>query len=423
VNSRPVTIAGMPLLMKWVGDEERDRVAETRFLSYARTAANRERFTESIRDPRAAAGDFLLAQRDGRAVGTATSLSMTMWIRGAPVPCQGVAWVGTIRTERRGIESAGGGSGSIARAVMEETLRMGRQRQQVVSALMPFRASFYERFGYGLVERRVRWLVPLSAMPRGAAPGWRDIHAEDYRAQEQCFQRAVQRGQCDIERTPQHWEAQRAHHKAALVYGLFPDGQAGATQAYFVANNEIENEKNTLVVAEWCADSTDAFESMLRLLGTLSDEFSTAAITTGVGVPLNRLLREGQIPHRLVEHATASPRPYTRMQIRVLDHPRMIESMRLAERPGFAVTVTVRETEGHLSTFRIDAEHGRAVARPTNAAPDFECTDRLWSGIVCGDIAATDAARWGLAKCTRPAAVDGLDILAAGPPPFCNEYF
>ena len=79
----------------------------------------------------AQAGDYLLAESDGQAVGTATSLSMSMWIRGGCVPCQGVAWVGTIKTHRRGARVPGGG---IASQIMRETIRLGRERGQVVSA-------------------------------------------------------------------------------------------------------------------------------------------------------------------------------------------------------------------------------------------------------------------------------------------------
>ena len=32
--------------------------------------------------------------------------------------------------------------------------------EQVISALMPFRGSFYEHFGYGIAECRCTWTVP-----------------------------------------------------------------------------------------------------------------------------------------------------------------------------------------------------------------------------------------------------------------------
>src|SRR4051812_31746016 len=101
----------MALNLRWVDDAERDRVAETRLRCYAAGTKDLDRYREMIHhDGRPIAGDFLLAERDGEAIGTTTSLSMTMWVRGAALPCQGVAWVGTVRTARR--QTTGGGAGA-----------------------------------------------------------------------------------------------------------------------------------------------------------------------------------------------------------------------------------------------------------------------------------------------------------------------
>ena len=57
-----------------------------------------ERLMHSEKDARAKPGDFLIAERNGLDVGTSTSLSLKMCIRGGCVPCQGVAYVGTVKT-------------------------------------------------------------------------------------------------------------------------------------------------------------------------------------------------------------------------------------------------------------------------------------------------------------------------------------
>jgi predicted acetyltransferase len=163
----------MPLSLRWVGQSEYDALAEVRARCYAPAAKDVAVFKERLlSDQRAKPGDHLLAERDGRIVGTATSLSMTMWVRGGSVPCQGVAFVGTIKTARRGGSKSAGERG-IASQIMFEALRLARERQQVVSALMPFRASFYEHFGYGLAEQRAEWIVPLSILPPGDFGGIR----------------------------------------------------------------------------------------------------------------------------------------------------------------------------------------------------------------------------------------------------------
>src|SRR5262249_28584990 len=148
-------------------------------------AAYRERIAK---DARAASADFLLAERDGETVGTTTSLPMSMWVRGAAISCQGVAWVGTIRTARRGGSFAGATSSGIASQLMTETLRRARERGFVVSALMPFRASFYEHFGYGVVEKRNRWSIPLAAIQPGDCEGLRFSETDDINAIAQCAQ-------------------------------------------------------------------------------------------------------------------------------------------------------------------------------------------------------------------------------------------
>src|SRR5437763_7688108 len=128
----------MPMSLRWVGADELDRVAATRFLCYGSAERDRARCRERLlNDSRGKPGDYLLAEVDGRAVGTATSLSLKMWVRGGVIPCQGVAWGGAIKTFRR--RGGGDGSTGVASGVMREVLRMARERGEVVTALMPLR--------------------------------------------------------------------------------------------------------------------------------------------------------------------------------------------------------------------------------------------------------------------------------------------
>src|SRR3954447_27040857 len=112
----------MGLEMRWVGEETYDRVAEARLYSSAAAMRDLPAVRERLRiDPKMKPGDVLLAESNGRALGTATQIAFTMWIRGGAVPCQGVAWVGAIKTERRkGLASRQPG---VATAVMWEVLK------------------------------------------------------------------------------------------------------------------------------------------------------------------------------------------------------------------------------------------------------------------------------------------------------------
>jgi len=410
----------MALTLKWVGESEYDRVAQTRLYCYAPAAKELAVFGEKLRaDRRGQPGDFCLAERDGQAIGTTTSLSLTMWVRGTPLPCQGVAYVGTIKTHRRGGAS---GEKGVATQLMHESLRLARQRQQVVSALMPFRTSFYEHFGYGLIERRHEWHVPICIFPAGEFDGFQFVSgANDLPAMMECRQRTVQSGQCDIERSREAWEFYR--RSIAEGYEVIDRGPDGVVHSgMYFTDIKIEG-RNVMRVVDQFYDSPAALRRQLHFLASLKDQYSAAQITIPSDVPLNRLLRESQLPHRIVEHAVAKLNPITRMQLRILDHKRFLESIHWpADVRGKAV-VAVRECEGHTSRFKVDVSDGRAQVAETDAAADIVLPDKDWAAVACGELTATRAARFGLADSQQPAALALLDSLSRGPAPFCAEYF
>src|SRR5687767_5565405 len=264
----------MSLELRWVDDDERDRVAETRMLCYAPARKELSTFVERLRtDQRTKAGDWLLAEKDGVPVGTATSIALTMWVRGGPVPCQGVAHVGTIKTHRR--KGGNGGSG-VATVVMNETIRVARERGFVVSALMPFRGSFYERFGYGYVERRTEWTVPMAVLPKGDFDDVRFYdHQRDFDALVAFKQRITEAGHCDIERPPFLWE----HYLKYAEEGFMVVDRAGEGPIrgclYFASlqQNMLDHAK----VEDLLYEDVPTLRRLLCFLGSLRDQYSTTA--------------------------------------------------------------------------------------------------------------------------------------------------
>jgi predicted acetyltransferase len=410
----------MPLQLRWVGEPDFDRVAETRMLCYAHAAKDLERYRLGIReDIRAKPGDFLLAERDGAAVGTSTSLSMTMWVRGAPLPCQGVAYVGTIKTHRRRTD---GGDG-IATQLMRETLRLARERGQVVSALMPFRGSFYEHFGYGFVERRNEWTLPLPLLPHGAFDGIRFYGAGDFLELSRFHQRVVERGQCEIERPENIWSFFLKVRSEAGFVVVDRARSDGPVHGYICFEHSHIEGKDYLRVMQIAYEDIPALQRQLHFLASLRDQYLSAIVTLPADFPLNWLLRETQVPHRFVNHVHAEVRQDTRMQVRVLDHKRFVESLQLPKDHRGRVVVSVMESEGNESRFEIDVSEGKARVAASSATPGFTCRDRVWAAIACGDLSTSRAVELGLASWGDARAVDILGVLGVGPAPFCHEYF
>ncbi len=409
----------MGIDLHWVGDDaaDLDRVAETRLLCYSSATKNRESFRQRLRDDgRATGGDYLLAtDATGRAVGTATHLSLDLWVRGGRVSCQGVAWVGAVKTMRR----RGGDEPGVATSVMREIVRHARDRGDVCSALMPFRVSFYEHFGYGIVERRQEWTVDAAVLPRGAFDGIRFYEsATDFVARADCLRRVNRSGQCDPERIDAQWRSVDAAADEGLqVVDRPTDG--GPVLGSMTLFSHHADGRHVLRVGEAVYEDVAGLRRQLCFLASLRDQYGAVQVTLPADVPLNWLLREPQVPHRPVDHPHATARPYTRMQVRVLDHLRFLGAMSWpADVRGRAV-VAVHECEGHESRFAVDVADGRATVTAADQSPTFTCPDRVWAAVACGDVPAETAVRLGLAT-----GIPGpLDALCRGPLPFSHEYF
>jgi predicted acetyltransferase len=305
---------------------------------------------------------------------------------------------------------------------MKEALRIGREREHVLSALMPWRASYYEHFGYGLVERRAEWTVPLSIMPQDDCSGMRFMNDSDKPAMAQSRARMVARGQGDIERSQSHWD-DYFERKATDGFIVVDPKPEGGLRGWILYKHENLGGKDLLRVMDLLYDDAAALRRQLAFLGSLRDQYSLAALILPVDLPLNVLLRETQVPHRGVSHAAAELRVHTRMQMRVLDHAKLLAALNLSAHHKGSAVIEVRETEGFASKFRIDVEGGRASTKPTDASADITCTDQTWAGIVMGELPITKAEEMELVELTKPNVADALKAFAEGPVPFCSDGF
>lgn len=155
----------MGLTIRLVQGEEWLRVARP-LSAYAFEPSPREQDRERLRRRLATGVTRTHVAFDGTEPRcTATAIHMTQNVRGALLPMGGVASVATHPAGRRQ---------GFARQVLRHVLADMREQGQVVSALYPFRPSFYERFGYtGLPPERRATLTPADLAPllRISVPG------------------------------------------------------------------------------------------------------------------------------------------------------------------------------------------------------------------------------------------------------------
>jgi predicted N-acetyltransferase YhbS len=398
-----------------------DRVARLRSRCYRGSYADEPAMQKSGQGERNALEDVLVATLDGRDVATATSMRGRLNVRGKVVPCQGVAWVGTTLDARR--------QGGVASKVMWKMIEIARERGEVASALLPFRASYYETFGYGLCERRALWTVPTSILPREPVDSFCFVEPDD--------EAAV--AKLSASRTSQFEHARLGHGDVA-----FPDAdQAGmrhwvdyyADNGYVFADyrpdgsvrgwlgtRPVGKQGNAgLQAMHMIFDTPDGFMRQLHFLATLRDQYGHVEFATPADRPIHLLLRETQLPHRGVEHPHAEVVVAARNQVRLLDHVAVLDGLPILGEGS--VVVRVHESEGHATTLQLSFADGRLAATMSDATPQFECADKVWAPIVLGELKAAWAATHGLATCDDASVLPLLDAFATGGLPFCREFF
>ncbi|WP_127501658.1 GNAT family N-acetyltransferase [Actinoplanes solisilvae] len=107
----------------------------------------------------------IVAEEDGTALACGASLSMRQNVRGKVHDMAGIASVASHPSARRR---------GLVRGVLERLLRQARDEGATVSALYPFRPSFYARFGFvGIPRHRIAQFAPegLSHLTRAVLPG------------------------------------------------------------------------------------------------------------------------------------------------------------------------------------------------------------------------------------------------------------
>ncbi|MBL7253886.1 GNAT family N-acetyltransferase [Paractinoplanes lichenicola] len=107
----------------------------------------------------------MVAEEDGVTLACAAALRMRQNVRGTVHPMAGIASVASHPSARRR---------GLVRGVLERLLRQAREEGHTVSALYPFRPSFYARFGYvGTPRHRIATFAPegLSHLTRTELPG------------------------------------------------------------------------------------------------------------------------------------------------------------------------------------------------------------------------------------------------------------
>ncbi len=210
------------------------------------------------------------------------------------------------------------------------------------------------------------------------------------------------------------------NHYAENGY-LFGDFDESGRTARLDRDDSSRRQPGRGLWAEWMTfDTPEGFMRQLAFLGTLKDQYGYVHFTAPADRPIHLLLNETQLPHRAVEHQHATVGLKARNQVRVLDHAKVLsEPAWPSEARKGTMTLRINTPEDESVTLKLDVAAGRCEATPTDASPDFTCTDNAFAAIALGDLKAAWASGHGLAEGDAGLLAD----LGEGPLPFCREYF
>lgn len=411
-----------------------------------RTAAERARMLET-------GGRYggletvLVARHDHGLVGACKIYRLTQHVAGVAMPMMGLAAVAVAAVARR----QGLGARICGRAIAA-----ARDRGDVISTLYPFRPDYYERLGWGLVGELHEYRFATAALPMYDETRYVRLARDpaDADALAACYGRVAARSNGPIERDARIW----AYRLAGEELGVRPIAM-GSDQVV-VANSEASEASETagspgsavgggtgrgrvvvydrdgvggymllrrvagagrdgeLHIRELVAETEHAYRGLLGYVARLADRLPIARHTARGEERFGDRLSDPRPPGG--RRARSLYFPTARLirgpMLRVLDVPRALALRRyFNERAAgvrlpttIGVEVSDRQVPENHGPWLVRIEPNKAIVTPAGVEPGdarisadarISTDASTFARIFAGELAPSDAARLGAARC------------------------
>jgi predicted acetyltransferase len=340
--------------------------------------------------PRYDVSHIIMAEYEGKLIGTATAFPSQMWLSGVPMNIGAVAGV-TVLPEYQ--------QNGVAAKMMEFAIVRMYAEERALSVLFPFSHKYYNKFGYGTVgDAHVYRVAPDNIIPFDERDKVRPFAPDDLN-----YIRVLYKGELTwhngwFTRSNAWWDKIIAQWPDMVVYE--EDGMLGGYYAYSLITNEQGQRK--LKVHEFFAAEDAAFRGLMGHLAT-HHEADIIEYMAPAHTPLRHCLREpiavdaqnhGWIFNDLC-HIVPGP------MARIINLPKALTTRfytrgMSGERALKVVDPLLPSNEEPISFRLVD---GRAETHPAGESkPHIETDIRTLSQILCGYLKAMDARRLGRFK-------------------------
>jgi predicted acetyltransferase len=413
-----------PLLQyRFARSDEIDDIARLIAHSFPGPTRPPEWWREQLAEPAYGGGpDTLFIGMDGARAAAALQIHpLRQWIAGELMECAGIGSVAASPTHRRR---------GIGAELVTEALRAAHERGDVLSALYPFRTSFYQQLGYGHSGEVMQYQIAPGLLPD--APERLRVETLDsgtMRAEALALYgrwARTQNGQ--LERGERLWRQLTSGADTVLVGYRAGSGEL---EGYALAGyrTDLPAPQRCVEIDELVWTSPDAQRGLLGWIASLGDQWPYAVVRA---LPAHRLLdrvREPRLPAgsalnwRLWAPAATL---LTGTMSRILDVSAAWQRRRVSggADTAYALEVTDAQIDANRGLWRLSFADGSAHIERGGDAP---CTLRLdistLSRLHTSAITATGALHAGLLECDRPELLAPLDAVLALPEPWTFDRF
>jgi len=287
--------------------------------------------------------DCWVVELDGRLAGALRTYRLRMNLWGRVLPTMGLAGVAVAPDFRRR---------GIGRRMCQEALRIARERGDVLSALYPFRVSFYRELGFALGGDVHRYRFGPDLLP--IYPGWDRVQRAPERGEtlaREIYDRVGPRSNGLLERTDRMFSFLRI--PGTYLY-IHRDPRGRPTGYVAVQGRGGPPERSRLRVVELVAEDREAYLGLLGWLSVQRDQWGTIVYDAVPGEDFHQRIGHPRTegsgnPRGLWFHSASVLRG---PMFRVLDLGKALgltrDVPRVAPRPGLSLpdgTIQVRDLD------------------------------------------------------------------------------
>jgi predicted acetyltransferase len=249
--------------------------------------------------------------------------------------------------------------------LLHESLATSREEDVYLSALWPFKRSFYGQYGWATCNRMVRHqLAPdLLSFARGATDGqFVRLGEADWERMDAVHDADGADLELTVDRTEAWWRKRifAGWDEDPFVYGWERDGDLAAYLTYTV---ESSGDTSTLQLGDWACADHDALLAVLEFLADHDSQVDEVAFWTGADADVLDLVPN---PGDATTELALGP------MVRLVDVPDALEALSYPEPAALDVVLRVEDSfaDWNNDAYRLVVEDGAASVERADATPD-----------------------------------------------------